>query len=210
MNARTVRVLLVDDHPVVRAGLRALLEGFGGITVTAEAGDGQEALRALADADPAVDVVVMDLQMGPGMDGIEATRRITARNGPPVLVLTTYDTQADILAAMAAGATGYLLKDAPSDAVRQAVQAAAAGQPVLSPTVTARLVQRVTAPATALTAREIEILQRLATGASNRQLARALFISEATVKTHLVHIYDKLGVDNRTQAIDQARRQRII
>ncbi|WP_336649580.1 response regulator transcription factor [Kocuria rosea] len=210
MNARTVRVLLVDDHPVVRAGLRALLEGFGGITVTAEAGDGQEALRALADADPAVDVVVMDLQMGPGMDGIEATRRITARNGPPVLVLTTYDTQADILAAMAAGATGYLLKDAPSDAVRQAVQAAAAGQPVLSPTVTARLVQRVTAPATALTAREIEILQRLATGASNRQLARALFISEATVKTHLVHIYDKLGVDNRTQAVDRARTDRLI
>lgn len=210
MNARTVRVLLVDDHPVVRAGLRALLEGFGGITVTAEAGDGQEALRALADADPAVDVVVMDLQMGPGMDGIEATRRITARNGPPVLVLTTYDTQADILAAMAAGATGYLLKDAPSDAVRQAVQAAAAGQPVLSPTVTARLVQRVTAPATALTAREIEILQRLATGASNRQLARALFISEATVKTHLVHIYDKLGVDNRTQAVDRARTGRLI
>ena len=210
MNARTVRVLLVDDHPVVRAGLRALLEGFGGITVTAEAGDGQEALRALADADPAVDVVVMDLQMGPGMDGIEATRRITARNGPPVLVLTTYDTQADILAAMAAGATGYLLKDAPSDAVRQAVQAAAAGQPVLSPTVTARLVQRVTAPATALTAREIEILQRLATGATNRQLARALFISEATVKTHLVHIYDKLGVDNRTQAVDRARTDRLI
>ena len=210
MNARTVRVLLVDDHPVVRAGLRALLEGFGGITVTAEAGDGQEALRALAGADPAVDVVVMDLQLGPGMDGIEATRRITARNGPPVLVLTTYDTQADILAAMAAGATGYLLKDAPSDAVRQAVQAAAAGQPVLSPTVTAQLVQRVTAPATALTAREIEILRHLATGATNRQLARALFISEATVKTHLVHVYDKLGVDNRTQAVDRARTDRLI
>ena len=210
MNARTVRVLLVDDHPVVRAGLRALLEGFGGITVTAEAGDGQEALRALAGADPAVDVVVMDLQLGPGMDGIEATRRITARNGPPVLVLTTYDTQADILAAMAAGATGYLLKDAPSDAVRQAVQAAAAGQPVLSPTVTARLVQRVTAPATALTAREIEILRHLATGATNRQLARALFISEATVKTHLVHVYDKLGVDNRTQAVDRARTDHLI
>ncbi|WIG17782.1 response regulator [Kocuria rosea] len=210
MNARTIHVLLVDDHPVVRAGLRALLEGFGGITVTAEAGEGQEALRALADADPAVDVVVMDLQMGRGMDGIEATRRITARNGPPVLILTTYDAQADILAAMSAGATGYLLKDAPSDAVRQAVQAAAAGQPVLSPTVTAQLVRRVTAPATALTAREIEILQRLATGATNRQLARALFISEATVKTHLVHIYDKLGVDNRTQAVDRARTDHLI
>ncbi|KUG51231.1 LuxR family transcriptional regulator [Kocuria rosea subsp. polaris] len=210
MNAPPLRVLLVDDHPVVRAGLRALLEGAGGITVAAEAGDGQEALRALAEADPVVDVVVMDLQMGPGMDGIEATRRITARNGPPVLVLTTYDTQADILAAMAAGATGYLLKDAPSDTVRQAVQAAAAGRPVLSPAVTAHLVQRVAAPATALTAREIEILQRLATGATNRQLARALFISEATVKTHLVHIYAKLGVDNRTQAVDRARTEHLI
>jgi DNA-binding NarL/FixJ family response regulator len=205
-----VRVLLVDDHPVVRAGLRALLECASGITVAAEAGTGQEALQALAGPDPAVDVVVMDLQMGPGMDGIEATRRITAGNGPPVLVLTTYDTQADIMAAMAAGATGYLLKDAPADTVRQAVRAAAAGQPVLSPAVTAQLMGRITAPATALSPREIDILQHLATGATNRQLARALFISEATVKTHLVHIYDKLGVDNRTQAVDRARAQRII
>lgn len=206
----TIQVLLVDDHPVVRAGLRALLEGVGGITVTAEASNGLEALRALADADPPVDVIVMDLQMGPGMDGIEATRRITALNGPPVLVLTTYDTQADILAAMAAGATGYLLKDAPAQTIRQAVHDAAAGHPVLSPTVTAQLMKRITAPATALSPREIEILQRLATGATNRQLAKALFISEATVKTHLVHIYDKLGVDNRTQAIDRARSNRII
>lgn len=210
MNAEDIRVLLVDDHPVVRAGLRAVLEGFGNITVTAEAADGQQALETLSDPAMSVDVVVMDLQMGSGMDGIEATRRITTLNGPPVLVLTTYDTQADIVAALEAGATGYLLKDAPPESISQAVQDAAAGRPVLSPTVTAQLMKRITAPATALSAREIEILQHLATGATNRQLAKALFISEATVKTHLIHIYDKLGVDNRTAAIDRARTERII
>ena len=210
MNAEDIHVLLVDDHPVVRAGLRAVLEGFSNITVAAEAADGQKALETLADPAVSVDVVVMDLQMGSGMGGIEATRRIKTLNGPPVLVLTTYDTQADIVAALEAGATGYLLKDAPPESISQAVQDAAARRPVLSPTVTAQLMKRVTAPATALSAREIEILQHLATGATNRQLAKALFISEATVKTHLIHIYDKLGVDNRTAAIDRARTNRII
>lgn len=210
MSTPTIHVLLVDDHPVVRAGLRALLEEEPTITVTGEAGNGDEALRALADATLVVDVVVMDLQMGPGLGGIEATDRITAAHGPPVLILTTYDTQADITAALAAGATGYLLKDAPAETLRQAVRDAATGRPVLSPTVTAQLLKRLNAPTLALSPREIEILQRLSTGATNRELAKALFISEATVKTHLVHIYDKLGVDNRTQAIDQARRQRII
>jgi DNA-binding NarL/FixJ family response regulator len=210
MSTPTIHVLLVDDHPVVRAGLRALLEEDGTITVAGEAGNGDEALRALVDPALVVDVVVMDLQMGPGMGGIEATGQITAAHGPPVLILTTYDTQADITAALAAGATGYLLKDAPAETLRQAVRDAATGRPALSPAVTAQLLQRLNAPATALSPREIEILQRLSTGATNRELAKALFISEATVKTHLVHIYDKLGVDNRTQAIDQARRQRII
>ncbi len=210
MSTPTIHVLLVDDHPVVRAGLRALLEEDGTITVTGEAGNGDEALRALADPDLVVDVVVMDLQMGPGMGGIEATGQITAAHGPQVLILTTYDTQADITAALAAGATGYLLKDAPAETLRQAVREAAAGRAALSPAVTAQLLQRLNAPATALSPREIEILQRLSTGATNRELAKALFISEATVKTHLVHIYDKLGVGNRTQAIDHARRQRII
>jgi DNA-binding NarL/FixJ family response regulator len=210
MSTPTIHVLLVDDHPVVRAGLRALLEQDGTITVTGEADNGEEALHALADPNLVVDVVMMDLQMGPGMGGIEATGQITAAHGPPVLVLTTYDTQADITAALAAGATGYLLKDAPAETLRQAVRDAAIGRPVLSPTVTAQLLKRLNAPTLALSPREIEILQRLSTGATNRELAKALFISEATVKTHLVHIYDKLGVDNRTQAIDQARRQRII
>jgi DNA-binding NarL/FixJ family response regulator len=210
MSTPTIHVLLVDDHPVVRAGLRALLEEEPTITVTGEAGNGDEALRALAEPALVVDVVVMDLQMGSGMGGIEATGRITAAKGPPVLILTTYDTQADITAALAAGATGYLLKDAPAESLRQAVRDAATGRPALSPTVTAQLLKRLNAPTLALSPREIEILQRLSTGATNRELARALFISEATVKTHLVHIYDKLGVDNRTQAIDHARRQRII
>lgn len=205
-----VRVLLVDDHPVVRSGVKALLESSGTLRLTAEAGTGEAALAILATSVQDVDVVVMDLQMGAGMNGVEATRRITADYDLPVLILTTFDTQADIVAAMGAGATGYLLKDAPSETVQQAVLDAAARKPVLSPSVTAQMMKRFVSPATTLTARETEILRELASGATNRDLSRVLFISEATVKTHLVHIYDKLGVENRTQAVDQARAQRII
>lgn len=205
-----VRVLLVDDHPVVRSGVKALLESSGKLRLTAEAGTGEAALEILATSAQDVDVVVMDLQMGPGMNGVEATRRITVDYDLPVLILTTFDTQADIVAAMGAGATGYLLKDAPSETVQHAVLDAAARKPVLSPSVTAQMMKRLASPATTLTAREIEILQELASGATNRDLARVLFISEATVKTHLVHIYGKLGVENRTQAVDQARAQHII
>lgn len=206
----TTRVLLVDDHPVVRAGLRAVLESVGDIVVGAEAPDGRVALEMLSHAGGSVDVVVMDLQMGSGMGGLDATRRIVAAGGPPVLILTTYDTQADIVAALEAGATGYLLKDSQPEAIGAAVHDAAAGRPVLSPSVTARLMQRVRSPGTSLSAREIEILRGLATGASNRALAKELFISEATVKTHLVHIYDKLGVDNRTAAVNRAREEHLI
>ncbi|MCH8570266.1 response regulator transcription factor [Nesterenkonia sp. AY15] len=205
-----MRVLLVDDHPVVRSGVKALLEGSGKLRLTAEAGTGEAALEILAVSAQEVDVVVMDLQMGAGMSGVEATRRITAEHDLPVLILTTFDTQADIVAAMGAGAIGYLLKDAPSETVQHAVLDAAARKSVLSPSITAQMMKRLASPATALTPREIEILQQLATGATNRDLARVLFISEATVKTHLVHIYDKLGVENRTQAIDRARAQHII
>ncbi|WP_144942288.1 response regulator [Kocuria salsicia] len=206
----TTHVLLVDDHPVVRAGLRAVLESLGDITVCAEAQDGRGALDVLARPAHGVDVVVMDLQMGQGMGGLEATRRIVASGGPPVLILTTYDTQADVVAALEAGATGYLLKDAQPATIGQAVHDAAAGRPVLSPSVTAHLVSRVRAPGATLSAREIDILRGLATGASNRALAKSLFISEATVKTHLVHIYDKLGVDNRTAAVSRAREEHVI
>lgn len=204
----STRVLLVDDHPVVRAGLRAVLEGLPGITVVAEARDALSAQQRSRHDD--IDVVVMDIQMGPGPTGLDATRAIRAAGGPPVLILTTYDTQSDILSALEAGATGYLLKDAPEETLRQAVLDAAANRPVLSPQATAQLVMRTTKPASALSPREIEILELAATGASNRSMAKQLFISEATVKTHLVHVYNKLNVDNRTAAIDRARQQRII
>lgn len=204
----STRVLLVDDHPVVRAGLRAVLEGLPDITVVAEARDALSAQQRSRHHD--IDVVVMDIQMGPGPTGIDATRAIRAAGGPPVLILTTYDAQSDILSALEAGATGYLLKDAPEETLRQAVLDAAANRPVLSPQVTAQLVMRTTKPASALSPREIEILKLAATGASNRNMAKQLFISEATVKTHLVHVYNKLDVDNRTAAINRAREQRII
>ena len=206
-----VRVLLVDDHPVVRAGLRAMLEDFDDITVEAEAADGEAAVREVdrqAALGTPVDLVLMDLQMG-GMDGVEATRRIRG-DGPPVLILTTYDTDADILAAVEAGAAGYLLKDAPPDEIRAAVAAAAAGCSALAPQVAARLMGHLRSPGPALSSRELELLELLATGLGNREMARRLFISEATVKTHLVHIYEKLSVDNRTAAIAEARRRRIL
>lgn len=213
MNARTVRVLLVDDHPVVRAGLRAMLEGFEGVEVAAEARDGEAAVaevRKQAALGTPLDLVLMDLQMGPGMDGVEATRSIADGQGPPVLVLTTYDTDADILAAIDAGAAGYMLKDAHPEEIRQAVAAAADGRTALAPQVAARLMGRLRSPAPVLSGRELELLELLATGLGNRAIARNLFISEATVKTHLVHIYEKLGVDNRTAAIAEAQRRRIL
>lgn len=212
-----IRILLVDDHPVVRAGLRAMLSDFEGITVAAEAGDGAAALVQLTRlhtlGEP-VDVVLMDLQMGSGMDGVMATEKIKAGEAgtppPPVLILTTYDSDADILAAVEAGASGYMLKDAPPEQIRQAVLMAASGHTALAPEVAARLMGRIRNPEPALSAREIQLLQLLSTGLPNRTIARQLFISEATVKTHLVHIYTKLGVDNRTAAISVATQRRII
>lgn len=204
--AQPIRVLLVDDHPVVRTGLRALLEGFEGVEVVGEAADGTEALTKVHDG---VDVVVMDVEM-PGLDGITTTEHITAQNGPPVLILTTYDTQSDVLAAVDAGAKGYLLKDAAPEKLRRAILDTAAGKPTLSSEVAALLMTRMQQPRLSLSTREVELLAQLATGATNRQLAKSLFISEATVKTHLVHIYQKLGVTNRTAAINMAREQRLI
>lgn len=198
-----MRVMLIDDHPVVRAGLRAVLDSFGDLEVVAEAADGT------ADVPADVDVVVSDIQM-PGADGIELTRRLVAAGGPPVLILTTYDTQADVVAAVEAGAMGYLLKDVPEDELHDAVLAASRRERVLSPQVANVLAERVLRPDEALSAREIELLKALQTGMSNREIAAALFISQATVKTHLIHIYAKLGVDNRTAAVDKARERRII
>jgi DNA-binding NarL/FixJ family response regulator len=209
-----VRVLLVDDHPVVRAGLRAMLTEFDGISIAAEAADGKTALKELsrlAVLGERVDVVLMDLQMGAGMDGVAATAAIRKLAAPPpVLILTTYDTDADILSAVEAGASGYMLKDAPPEQIRQAVFAAAGGETVLAPKAAALLMNRITNPGTSLTPREVQLLELLATGLSNRAIAKQIFISEATVKTHLVHIYGKLGVDNRTAAIAAATQRRII
>ena len=198
-----LNVMLIDDHPVVRAGLRAVLDSFGDITVVAEAADGT------AKVPEGVDVVVSDIQM-PNVDGIELTRRLVAADGPPVLILTTYDTQADVVAAVEAGAMGYLLKDAPEDELHDAVVQASKRKRVLSPQVANVLADRLVNPDEALSAREIELLRALQTGASNREIAEQLFISQATVKTHLIHIYSKLGVDNRTAAVEQARQRRII
>ncbi|MFJ7205027.1 response regulator [Streptomyces sp. NPDC098789] len=205
----TIRLLLADDHPVVRAGLRAVLDTEPGFTVVAEAATAERAVE-LAASEP-VDVVLMDLQFGAGMHGSQATALITARpGGPRVLVLTTYDTDADILAAVEAGASGYLLKDAPPEELASAVRTAAAGQSALAPAVALRLMDRMRTPAEALTKRELEVLQLVADGLSNQQISKKLFLSQATVKSHLVHIYAKLGVDSRTSAVAAASARRLI
>jgi DNA-binding NarL/FixJ family response regulator len=201
-----VRVLIVDDHPVVRNGLRGMLDGEPGVEVVGEAADGAEALAVTPRVDP--DVVLMDLRM-PGMDGIEATAAFTARGpAPRVLVLTTYDTDADVLRAVEAGATGYLLKDASSSDLARAVRAVARGESVLAPVALSRLTRRVRTPeAGAPTARELDVLRQVARGASNREVAKALHISEATVKSHLLHVFAKLGVEDRTAAVTVALRR---
>ncbi|MDN5747788.1 MAG: response regulator transcription factor [Pseudonocardia sp.] len=204
-----IRLLLADDHPVVRRGLRAVLETEPGFTVVAEAATAEQAV-ALA-ASEAVDVVLMDLQFGPGMHGAAATAAITARAGAPrVLILTTYDTDADILAAIEAGATGYLLKDAPPEELAAAVRTAAAGDSALAATVANRLMARMRTPGTALSRREIEVLQLVADGLSNQQISKRLHLSQATVKSHLVHVYTKLGVDSRTAAVAAATDRGVI
>ncbi|MET9573500.1 response regulator [Streptomyces virginiae] len=205
----TVRLLLADDHPVVRAGLRAVLDTEADFAVVAEAATAERAVE-LAAREP-VDVVLMDLQFGTGMHGSEATALITARTGAPrVLVLTTYDTDADILAAVEAGASGYLLKDAPPEELAAAVRTAAAGRSALAPAVALRLMDRMRTPAEALTKRELEVLQLVADGLSNQQISKRLFLSQATVKSHLVHVYAKLGVESRTAAVAAAATRRLI
>ncbi|MER2083905.1 MULTISPECIES: response regulator transcription factor [Rhodococcus] len=202
----TIRVFLVDDHLVVRAGLRALLDTQPDVEVVGEASSGEEAAAAIQSASP--DLVMMDLDMGTGMHGAEAIKRL--RNDGldvPVLVFTTYDTDADVVRAVDAGAIGYLLKDSTPDEIFGAVRGAVAGRSVLSPTVASRLVQQMQRPQEALTARESELLSLLAEGMTNRELGKALFISEATVKTHLGHIYAKLGVDTRSAAVSVALRR---
>lgn len=202
----TIRVFLVDDHLVVRAGLRALLNTQPDVEVVGEASSGEGAATAIPSASP--DLVMMDLDMGTGMQGAEAIKRLRSDGvDVPVLVFTTYDTDADVVRAVDAGAIGYLLKDSTPDEIFGAVRGAVAGRSVLSPTVASRLVQQMQRPQEALTARESELLSLLAEGMTNRELGKALFISEATVKTHLGHIYAKLGVETRSAAVSVALRR---
>ncbi|MFJ3779336.1 response regulator [Streptomyces sp. NPDC090075] len=198
-----IRLLLADDHPVVRAGLRAVLETEPGLVVVAEAATAEEAIVRAAEG--GIDVVLMDLQFGKGMGGAEATARITVRPGAPrVLVVTTYDSDADTLPAIEAGATGYLLKDAPPEDLAAAVRAAAAGRTALAPSVAERLMNRLRRPGTALTRRETEVLTLVADGLSNQAIAHRLHLTEGTIKSHLVRIYTKLDVDSRTAAVATA------
>jgi DNA-binding NarL/FixJ family response regulator len=204
-----IRLLIVDDHPIVRDGLRGAFAGNPEFEVVGEAGDGAEAVSRATALKP--DVVLMDLRM-PRMDGVEAIRRLQ-REAPAVrvLVLTTFDTDSDVLPAIEAGATGYLLKDAPVDELLRAVRAAARGESVLAPTVAGRLMGRVRQPAQGtLSQRELQVLKLVADGATNREAAAKLFISEASIKTHLLHIYDKLGVHDRAAAVGEAFRRGLV
>ncbi|MGN5378623.1 response regulator [Streptomyces lasalocidi] len=200
---RPVRLLLADDHPVVRAGLRAVLETEPGLVVVAEAATAEEAVVRAGAGD--VDVVLMDLRFGRGMGGAEATAAITARPGAPrVVIVTTYDSDADTLPAIEAGATGYLLKDAPPEELAAAVRSAAAGRTALAPAVADRLMNRLRAPGTSLTRRETEVLALVAEGLSNQAVGRRLHLTEGTVKSHLARVYAKLGVESRTAAVAAA------
>lgn len=199
----TIRILVVDDHPVVRDGVRSMLAAVTDFEVVGEAASGPEAVAQVELTDP--DVVVMDLRM-PGGDGVSALRVLRDRGSrAAVLVLTTYDTDSDTVAAIGAGAHGYLLKDTPPERLYDAVRATAAGETVLSPAVVARLASHVRAPAAgSLSEREREVLRLVAQGRSNRLIAEDLFVSEATVKTHLVHVYEKLEVTDRAAAVARA------
>jgi DNA-binding NarL/FixJ family response regulator len=210
-----LRVVIADDQPMMRAGFKAVLEAAGDIEIVAEAGDGEEAVRAAHEHAP--DVVLMDIRM-PGMDGIEATRRLPRQR---ILILTTFGLDQYIIDALRAGASGFLLKDAPTHEVLAAVRAVAAGDAVLSATVTRQLLDQVarrlpapvshqTDDADQLTEREHEVLRMLANGLSNKEIATALFVSEATVKSHVSHLLGKLGLRDRVQAVIYAYETRLI
>ena len=199
-----VRVLLVDDHPIVRAGVRSLIDRRDDIAVVGEAASGEEAIALARHLQP--DVVLCDLRLGDGLDGVQTTRQLRAEHpAPTVIILTTFDRDAEILGAIEAGAAGYLLKDVAPDEIVQAIRRAAGGGLVLSPELSERVVAVSRAPRVRLTERELDVLRLLDTGSSNREIAKTLFVTEATVKTHLVHIFEKLGADSRARAIAIAR-----
>ena len=211
-----IRVLISDDHPVVRAGLKAMLDQCEDIEVVGEVSTPQDAVDFAATHANAVDVVLMDLRFGEAPSGessggVWATQQIRAREGAPqVLVVTNYSTDADVVGAVSAGAVGYLLKDCGAEELAQGVRTAARGETVMNHAVMDTLLGRMRQPVVALTPREVEVLQRAAEGASNREIARALILTEATVKSHMGNVFTKLGVSNRTAAVNTARQQGLI
>lgn len=206
-----IRLVIADDHPIVRAGLNALFSLEPDFEVVAEAGTPDQAVDLAESSNP--DVVLMDLQFGShaAATGADATRRIRDLDAAPyVLVLTNYDSDADILNAIEAGASGYLLKDAPPHELIAAVRAAAAGESALAPVIASRLLDRMRSPQISLSSREIQVLDLVAAGRSNTEVAEELFVSETTVKSHLAHIFSKLNVNSRTAAVSAARRKGIL
>ncbi|MFC8663211.1 MULTISPECIES: response regulator [Streptomyces] len=212
MTAPSLRLLIADDHAVVRAGLRALLEGAADLGVIAEASSGEEAVRLTVELTP--DVVLMDLRFAGtrhGIDGVEAVRRLAAEApGTPVVMLTSYSGRAEVVRALEAGARGYVLKAGPPEDLFRAVRSAAVGGMGLAPEVVGDLVGQVVSPVPELTQREREVVRLMADGHSNRSIADSLYLSEATVKTHLVRIYRKLGVDKRAAAVSEAVRRGLL
>lgn len=207
-----IRIVIADDHPIVRAGLRALLDPEADIEVVGEAQSAHDAVAAAQELVP--DLVLMDLQFGADVDatGVDATGLVRALPAPTpyVLVLTNYDTDMDILGAVEAGASGYLLKDAPPQDLLAAIRAAAAGESALAPVIASRLMSRMRSGQVRLSARELQVLELVAHGKSNTEVAAQLFVTEATVKSHLAHIFTKLDVSSRTAAIASARAQGLL
>lgn len=209
MTTDSITVLLVDDHPVVRAGIKAVLNTQAELEILAEAATGEEALELAADLHP--QVVLCDLQLGAGISGIETTAQLVKLSPTPkVLMLTTFDREADITAAMQAGASGYLLKDADPNEIAQAVLRAARGETILAPELLAKMMHAMRTPSPKLTERELEVLKQLNTGKSNQEVAKELFVSLATVKTHIQNIFNKLDVDSRAKALHVARERGIL
>lgn len=205
----TIRVILVDDHPVVRAGLRSVIDAPDHIAVIGEASTGDEALELVDELAP--DVVLCDLRLGEGIDGIEVTKRLNARpSKPAVLILTTFDNDSEIVAALNAGAAGYLLKDINPEDISTAIEKASRGETYLPPEISSKVVAAMRNPGPKLTRRERDVVKLLATGASNAQIAQELFVTEATVKSHLVNVFTKLGVESRSRAIRVAEDQGLV